>query len=49
MTNKIKLSSLIGLAASYSLKHESENSSYRYRELHSQAQALMQVKRKMIE
>jgi hypothetical protein len=43
---KIKLFTLIGPAASCSFKLESQNSSSRYRELHNQAQALMQAKKK---
>jgi hypothetical protein len=42
----MKLFTLIGLAASYSFKLESQNSSSRYRELYNLAQALMQAKRK---
>jgi hypothetical protein len=46
MTNKIKLFLHIGPIASYSFKPESQNSSSRYRELHNQAQALMQAEKK---
>jgi Tfp pilus assembly protein PilO len=45
--NKIKPLSLIGPAAYCSFKPESQNSSSRYREHQKQAQALMQVKKKV--
>jgi hypothetical protein len=44
---KFKLFSHIGPATSCSFKPESQNSSSRYRELHNQAQALMQSTKKM--
>jgi hypothetical protein len=47
MKKKIKHFSLIGPAAWCSFKPESQNSSSRYRELHNQAEALMQSKKKM--
>jgi hypothetical protein len=45
MKKKIKHFTLIGLAAWCSFKPESKNSSSRYRELHNQAQTLMQAKK----
>jgi hypothetical protein len=46
MKNKIKLFTLTGLAAWWSFNLVSKNSSSRYQELHDQAQALMQAKKK---
>jgi hypothetical protein len=47
MKEKMKLFTLTGSAPSCSFKPESQNSSSPYRELHNQAQALMQAKKKM--
>jgi hypothetical protein len=47
MKKKIKIFILTGPANWYSFNSEPQNSSSRYRELHNQAQALMQAKKKM--
>jgi hypothetical protein len=47
MKKEIEHFTFIGPAAWCSFNLESQNSSSRYRELHSQAQALMQAKKKM--
>jgi hypothetical protein len=47
MKKKIKIFILTGPANWYSFDPESQNSSFRYRELHNQAQGLMQAKKKM--
>jgi hypothetical protein len=47
MKKKIKIFILTGPGNWYSFNSEPQNSSSRYRELHNQAQALMQAKKKM--
>jgi hypothetical protein len=47
MKKEIEHFTFIGPAASCSFNPESQNSSSRYPELHNQAQALMQAKKKM--
>jgi hypothetical protein len=47
MKKEIKQFTLIGPAAWCSFNLESQNSSSRYRELHNQAQALIQAQKKM--